>query len=109
MSGSGGSGYSGGGQEYQINCENLVIDTQLSSPKEDVILKINVGDILEVGLQKSNQTSIVVVLFQNEIAGGVASPQLSQLRSCLEAGTTYIAKVQSINGGQVKVTISVKR
>lgn len=109
MSGSGNSGYSGGNEDFQDNCENLAITTQLSSPKDEVIQLISEGDILDVSLLKSEQTTVVVALFNGQVAGGIASPQIHRLRSCIEQGTEYVAKVLSISGGQVKVLISAKR
>lgn len=108
MSGSGDSGYSGGYQDFQISCEKLVIDTQLSSPKEEVINKIRVGQVLDVGIKKEADKSLVVVLVGSAVAGGVASPQIHQLRECIEKGTFYEARVQSIKDGQVRVRISIK-
>lgn len=107
MSGSDGSRI-GGGFEPVNSCDSLVIETQLSSPKGDVIKKIKVGDILDVTTKKSGGVTVVVVIYQNEIAGGIAAPQLAKLRECIEQGTEYGAKVVAINGGQVRVRIAPK-
>jgi len=104
MSGSGGGG--GGGSETPVtSCEELVIDTQLSSPKDDVVEKIKVGDVLDVGAQRKSGTTVVVVLYKGKVAGGLASPLLAQLRECLNNGTKYQAKVISKSGGQVRVRV----
>jgi len=108
MSGSGGGGYAGGDEGFNDNCENLVVHTQLSSPKSDVIQNISEGDVLDVGLQKGEQSTVVVVMFNNQVAGGVACPQIHTLRTCIEKGTDYKAVVQSIKAGQVKVKISAR-
>lgn len=108
MSGSGGSGY-GGGFESVDDCGSLFIETQLSSPKEDVIDKIDVGDILDVIVQQVGTTMVVVVLWQGEIAGGIAAPQVQKLRECIGQGTLYDATVTSKNDGQVRVRIKPKR
>lgn len=36
---------------------------------------------------------------------GIASPYIQRLRDCMSNGTTYVAKVTAINGGQVRVSV----
>jgi hypothetical protein len=104
MSGSGGGG--GGGTETRVDdCAELVIDTQLSSPKADVVDKIKVGDILQVATQTKAGTVMVVVLYKGKVAGGLASTEVRRLRECINEGTEYYAKVLSKNGGQVRVRV----
>lgn len=104
MSGSGGGG--GGGSETPVTpCDELVLDTQLSSPKDDVVEKIKVGDTLEVSIQTKAGTTVVVVLYKGKVAGGLASPWVGRLRECLNQGTVYRAKVTSKSGGQVRVRV----
>ena len=71
MSGSGGGG--GGGFAPPDNCEAIVIDTQLSSPKPAVLAGIHVHDKLDVTVQAGSGVESVVVLFNGEVAGGLAS------------------------------------
>lgn len=87
------------------SCEELVIDTQLSSPKDDVVEKIKLGDVLDVSTQTKSGTTVVVVLYKGKMAGGLASPLLARLRECLDKGTKYQAKVTSKTGGQVRVRV----
>jgi len=108
MSGSGGSGYSGNFEPID-SCDSLFIETQLSSPKEEVINNIKEGDILDVNVHQMGTTSVVVVLHAGQIAGGVAAPQLQKLRECIVQGTTYGATVISKNDGQVRIRISARR
>jgi hypothetical protein len=105
MSGSGGGG--GGGSFYDgpIECEKLVFDTQLSSPKEDVVKRLTKGMELEVSSQTMNGAAVVVVLHQGDIAGGLASPALTRLRQCMAGGTSYKAAVLEVNDGQVRVRV----
>lgn len=95
-------------QVDQVSCEDLVINTQLGSPKAAVVAKLKVGYELDVELENAKDTTLVVAKFENQIAGGLTSPELARLRSCLAGGTRYIAKVQSITGGQVRVKVSAK-
>lgn len=109
MSGSGGGGYGGGFRDDSSSCENLVIDTQVSSPKADVIASLEPGDILEVSVVQQAGTAVVVVLHHGHIAGGLASPLIQRLRECIAQGTNYSAVVQSVKEGQVRVRVAASR
>jgi hypothetical protein len=103
MSGTGGGG---GFSAPTGTCETLVIDTQLSSPKLDVVDTIEVGDQLEVGIESNGVTTTVVVTKDGQIAGGLAVPLLQRLRQCIEDGTQYMAKVTAKRDGLVRVRVS---
>jgi len=101
-SGAGGVGY----EDDEIDCEKLVFDTQISSPKEDVVSKLEEGDVLEVRLENIDTTMVVVVRHNGKIAGGLASPALKRLRECMVQGTIYKALVLQVDDGQVRVRVS---
>lgn len=103
MSGSGGGG--GGYEAPTDNCQLLIIDTQLSSPKEEVVDMIQVGDVLDVATQMMGATAVVVVLRNGQVAGGLASPKVQWLRECMANGTQYNATVTDKNDGQVRVRV----
>lgn len=105
MSGSGGGGGGGGSSDWEVSCEALVIETQLSSPDAAVIAGVKVNDVLPVETRQMNGTTSVVVVHQGQIAGGLATPELRRLRECLIAGTEYNAKVLSKSNGQVRVIV----
>jgi len=105
MSGSGGGGGVGGYEPSISTCDSLVIETLLSSPKPSVVANLSLGAILLVQTQQSGGVTVVVLLYQNEVAGGLASPQVARLRECIEQGTQYQANVISISNGQVRVRI----
>lgn len=109
MSGSGGNTFSGGFDTSADTCDSLFIDTFLSSPKEDVIAKIMVGTTLDVGILTISGMAVVGVLFQGQMAGGLASPKVQRLRECIEQGTDYLAEVIQINDGQVRVHVAARR
>lgn len=102
MSGSGGGGFS----PRSDDCESLIINTQLSSPKPGVVQHLSVGDDLEIVIQQGQTTTVVVALFNGEVAGGLAAPEVGRLRTCLEGGNQYIAKVIGLNDGQVRVRVT---
>jgi len=103
MSGSGG----GGGTpiiDFQ-SCEDLVITVQLSSPKENVISRLEDGDILTIGFMPDSATT-VYAFYEGEVAGGIAASSIRRLRECLLSGTKYQGKVLEINQGQVRIKIT---
>ena len=107
MSGSSGGGGGGGGgsTDWTINCDTLVIETQLASPDATVIAGIQVGDVLSVESRQMNSVTVVVVVHNGQVAGGLAAPQLPSLRECMNGGTQYEAKVLSKSNGQVRVSV----
>lgn len=105
MSGSGGGFGGGSGDDASIACERLIIETAISSPKEPVIRRLEAGYILQVGLEQVGTTSVVVLTYESEVAGGITHAQTNRLRECIEAGTKYIATVISKSDGQVRVRI----
>jgi len=105
MSGSSGSNYGGGFTSVAPSCEDLVINTQISSPKPAVIQGIAVGTVLVVAVQQIGSVTAVVVMHQGQVAGGVASPRVVLLRECIQNGTTYQATVTAVSGPLVSIRI----
>lgn len=105
MSGSGGGGYGGGFADATPTCEDLVINTQIGSPKMRVVQGLAEGEILEVAVESIRNATVVVVKHEGQTAGGVASPNVQKLRECIQQGTVYRAKVTSVNGPQVSIRI----
>jgi len=103
MSGSGGE--IGGAPDSSTNCEELVIVTQISSPKQNVVEKLHVGDILEIKLISENDLSIVTVIHKDEVVGGVVHLDVAQLRKCLNDGFLFNAEIITIDEGQVRIRI----
>lgn len=104
MSGSSERSYTGFSTR-ESSCDTLKFETQLASPKEQIVAQMKIGDILDVHLDQLGSLSVVQVLWNGHIAGGIASPQVQRLLTCLREGSTYVAEVISILGGQVKVRI----
>ena len=106
MSGSGGSGGGGGGFEPDaIECSRLIFNTQLSSPKPDVVTHLTVGDELQIVLDTQPGIKVVLALYNGQVAGGLASPETARLRHCMELGTNYNATILDVTGGQVRVRV----
>lgn len=107
MSGSGGSGYGGGFGQGVDSCESLVIHTQLSSPVAQVVGQLQVDDVLAVRSRPGQGVTLVEAVFQGQVAGGIAAPQIHRLMQCLTDGYKYQATVTAISGGQVKIRVQV--
>nr|MDP2190774.1 hypothetical protein [Rhodoferax sp.] len=105
MSGSGGGGGGGGGAGDPIPCESLAFETQLSSPKADVIKGIVPGNVLNIDLKLQGSAYTIIVLCDGQLAGGLTAPDVQRLRECILAGFKYGATVLSVNEGQVKVRV----
>lgn len=108
MSGSSGGGNGGGFDPTPVDCGELSFETQLSSPKPDVVARLSESDVLEVELRTEGTSTVVVALHQGEIAGGLASPLISNLRECISEGFDYVAHVTEQNAGQVRVRVEPK-
>ncbi len=84
----------------------LYLQTQLASPKPDVVDQINIGDCLDIGLIDLSGQLVAVALWRGQVAGGIASPRVLRLIACIESGTSYQAAVLDKNGAQVVLRIS---
>ena len=106
MSGSGSGGFGGGTPYADVTCDRLEFDAQISSPKELVVARINVGDVLTVALEQQGPAQVVVVKLGNDVAGGIASPRIARISECIRQGTKYLATVTAKGGGLVNVRIT---
>lgn len=106
-----GQSRSGGGGDFEPNdsCEIFGFNTQISSPKEDVVNNIQEGDFLDIALDTSGNLTTVVVMHQGSIAGGIASPHVNRLVQCIQQGHIYNAYVKQKNEGQIFVKVSSKK
>lgn len=103
MSGSGGSYL--GPSTPASSCTSLQFDTQLASPKAQVVSQLNTNDILDIAFAQQGSQQIVVALSAGQEAGGIVDPHLHQLRNCMSQGEQYQARVLSVSGGQVRLRI----
>mgnify|MGYP001300122390 CR=1 FL=1 len=103
MSGSSGAGGSINRPSENEDCANLVINTNLASPKADVIATLKEGDELKV--QAATTQGPIQALRGNSVAGNIVTREQVRLLNCLNEGTEYIAEVLSITGGQCKIQV----
>ena len=106
MSGSGGGGGGGGGGDTDPPpCETLRFDAQLVSTQPGVVATLKPGDVLDVALSVLKGQTIVQVLKNGQVAGGLTGPDANRLRGCIEDGHDFKANVLTVNGGQVRVRV----
>ena len=98
----------GGNGTPPDSCETLSFTTQISSPRAEVIDQVQAGDVLDVALSQQGQQTVVVVQKGDKIVGGLASPQVKQLRECIQSNHEYSAEVLSKNEGQIRVRVRHK-
>ena len=71
----------------------------------DATATISVGDVLDVVTATMQNVLVVQVLKNGKVAGGLAGPDASRLRNCIEQGYSYRATVVSVLGAQVRVRV----
>lgn len=96
---------SGSGSDPVITCNQLVIETAISSSQESVIKNLSVGDVLRVGLEDQAGTTIVAVYSGGQMAGRITHDHTNRLRECLREGTRYDATVISRSGELARVQV----
>lgn len=103
MSGSGGSYL--GPFTPTSSCSTLQFDTQLASPKAQVVAQIQSNDILDISFLQVGNQQVVVALWNGQEAGSIVDPNLSQLRNCMGQQEQYQARVLHVAGGQVRLRV----
>lgn len=99
-------GRGNGGGDEGFNCETLVERTSLNSPVPAVVAQLSVDDQLEVTLGRQGSADILqAVDARGAIAGSLVPPGLPRFIACIRQGSHYIAVIQSIDGGRVRVEI----
>ena len=104
MSGSGGGG-SGGGHDDESPCDKVRFEAQLTSPQPAVVVTLTVGDVLDIAIVTMKGQVVVQVLKNGKVVGGLAGPDATRLRNCIEQGHHYKAAVRGISGGQIRVLV----
>lgn len=94
------------GTPTETACDMLYLQTQLASPKPDVVDQIQEGSILDIGLANMNDQLVAVALWRGQVAGGIASPRVIRLITCIQSGTNYAAVVIAKAGAQIVLKIS---
>ncbi|MBS1774357.1 MAG: hypothetical protein JST82_15985 [Bacteroidetes bacterium] len=86
-----------------IDCEDLDIKTQLSSPVASVIAILKVGDILEIEFK--TPTGPCLAIFKGVLAGTIINKDVRRIIECIVSGHKFVARVRNITGGRCAITI----
>lgn len=103
MSGSGGGSRSS--FDNDLPCDNLRFEAQLTSPQPAVVTTLGVAEVLDIVINTMNGQVVVQILRNGQLVGGLAGPDATRLRNCMEQGHQYKVTVRSVNGGQVRVLV----
>jgi hypothetical protein len=103
MSGSGGGGTWGGGDDTQ--CDRLRFEAQIATPQSGVLPKITERDVLIVELRMENNTPIVILKKGELLIGGLAGGMIQKLRECLLKNVPFKATIKKIDGAQITVFV----
>jgi len=102
MSGSRNNMPSGNNSVEDLNCNNLFIETNLSSPNSEVLEDLAVDDILFLSLNEKNV--ILAVTDKNKIAGSITS-SVTKLIKCLNDGYHFVGIIFELDGTKCKIKI----
>ncbi len=105
MSGGGGSGGTGGGppRDSGIDCAGIRFDTYLSSVDAAAAAQLNVEEVLTIELRTAPRALLAVR--QDGTAVGAITRKVRELLRCLQQQVEFVAKVKSINGGDIEVRV----
>lgn len=92
-------------ENSSASCDDLSFATQLASPQAAVLATLASGQVLQVALVTINATQVLVVQANGQTAGSLVGSNASRLRECILKGHRYKAKVTSVKGGQVSLTV----
>lgn len=103
MSGGSRSGY-GGPIKSESPCDELEFETFLSSPDPEIIIRLGVGEILEVAIRTGEARRFIAVMYEGEVAGSIIQ-RVAELISCIKEGHSFVAEVISLEGGNVRLRV----
>lgn len=84
-----------------VSCERLVVETTLVKPNEELLGRLNVGDLLLI----QPDVEGIGATYGDEVVGRIETPDNSKLLECIREGTIYVAEIISIEGTVCKVKI----
>jgi hypothetical protein len=96
-------GFSGGGAGGGADPCVLRFETVLASPDPAEVAALSIGDVLNVLVQDS-PPAVTACAPDGRIVGGITQEAL-RLRTCIQQGHAYDAKILSISGGAVQVQV----
>jgi hypothetical protein len=103
-SGGTGAGEGGGGGGEPDPCDIVEI-APLNSPQPAIVATINVGDVLQVNLNRQGAHPVLEVLAGGHRVGALTHRNHVRIIACIDAGRSYQAVVMTKRGGSVEVRI----
>ncbi len=86
------------------SCEKIAFRANVNSPQPAVLASLQVGHVLNVRLQISPATAVIVE-HAGAAVGALTGAAVNELVNCLQNGYTYTASVVSITGGNCTVDV----
>ncbi len=99
-----GGGGAGGGAGGEDPCD-ILQTAPLNSPQAAVVGTLNVGDILDVVLNKGGVRAVLEVHLTGQVAGSLTHRGHVAIINCIEQGNQYQAVVTRKQGGAVELRI----
>lgn len=106
MSGSGSGAFIGGGggfADQPVECDEIQFRTNLASPVEEVVARLEIGAELHLTLEFDG-IQRVIAQFEDDDVGSIIE-ELEDLIRCLQRGSTFRATVVAIDDGIVRVEV----
>jgi hypothetical protein len=106
--GADGAGDAGGGGLADL-CQKAYRGVRLSSPKDLVLSKLKVGDLLNLEVREQRGSLVLYAVTESkEDAGTVISTSAVQIIRCIQAGYLYFAIVKVLNGANCTLEIRMQ-
>lgn len=87
------------------DCKAIDFITQVSSPKPAIVGRLNVGDVLDIEAHDYQGRTVLVLTSQAELVGGLASAQAAKILECIVDGHRFVADIESVTAGQVRIRV----
>lgn len=96
----------GGGGGPRANDCDLKFRTTLASPVAAVVARLSAGDMLDLRLDDSSGTRVVVATTAAGHNAGSIVDHIRRLIRCIQEGNSYNATVRTVTGGAVVVDVA---
>jgi len=85
-------------------CEEIVINTHLASPRAAVLEELNIGDLLAI-IVETDQGPIQAITTNGDVSGTVVTRDQIRLLTCINSGVEFEAEVLAVDNGMCQVQI----
>lgn len=88
-----------------VPCELVDFETTVWSPQPSVVLKLQIGQILQVDLEEEGEVRRVAVRADGDLVGSLVGTNVASVIRCLQEKVAFGAEVTAVEGGQVRVRV----